>query len=121
MESTTARVARIAPELPVRNLRSALDYYTDRLGFEIAMDLPNAEYAIVERDGVAIHLFEDKSGLNSPVGVHIFTPDLDDLYRELSGRGADLMQPIESKPWGNREFRVNDGSGNLLKFTEPAG
>jgi len=23
------------------------------------------------------------------------------------------------KPWGNRDFRVKDDSGNELKFTEP--
>lgn len=119
MEAAIARLARIAPELPVRNLRDALAFYVDQLGFEIAMELPDVGYAIVERDGVAIHLFEDEAGAHSPAGVHVFTADLDDLFREFTNRGAQFVQPIEHKPWGNREFRLKDGSGNQLKFTEP--
>ena len=110
-------LSRIAPELPVSDLRGSLEYYEKKLGFEIAMQMPAGDYAIVERDGVAIHLFEDAAP--KPVGVHIFTPDLDDLYAEMRRRGARVSQEIMRKPWGNRDFRVHDESGNEIKFTEP--
>ena len=112
------RLSRIAPEMPATDLRSALQYYLLRLGFTVAMEL--SDYAIVERDGAAIHLFEDIGRKHSPVGIHIFTPDLDELFAELSQRGALVTQGIEKKPWGNREFRVRDDFGNEIKFTEPA-
>ena len=112
------KLTRIAPELPVSNLREAVEYYERQLGFHIAMEMPSGDYAIVERDGVAIHLFEDAAGSHSPGGMHIFTPDLDELHAELLQRGAGMTQAIERKPWGNREFRVKDPSGNGIKFTE---
>jgi len=112
------RLSRIAPEMPATDLRSALQYYLLRLGFTVAMEL--RDYAIVERDGASIHLFEDRVRSHSPVGIHVFTQDLDDLYLELQQSGALLKQGIEKKPWGNREFRVNDEFGNEIKFTEPA-
>lgn len=121
MEITVARLSRIAPELPAKGLEAALEYYEQRLGFETAMRTPDGGYAIVERDGVAIHLFEDAGAGRSSVGIHIFTPDLDELYAEFEARGAQFLQPIERKPWGNREFRVKDEFGNELKFTEPLG
>ncbi len=114
-----AKLARIAPELPSANLDNAIAYYEQKLGFEVAMRLPGDEYAIVERDGVAIHLFSDREKSPSAVGVHIFTPDLDQLFAELQGAGAIITQRIERKPWGNRDFRVRDEVGNELKFTEP--
>ena len=113
------RLERIAPELPAANLDSALAYYEKKLGFEVALRLPGNEYAIVERDHIAIHLFVDGSSKPSSVGIHIFTPDLDKLFRELQTSGAIIAQTIERKPWGNREFRVRDEFGNELKFTEP--
>jgi uncharacterized glyoxalase superfamily protein PhnB len=119
MKTAIAKLSRIAPELPVRDLRIALAYYTRQLGFEIAMRMPDGDYAIVERDGVAIHLFADRTGAVSPVGVHVFTSDLDELCREFEERGVDFVQKIERKPWGNRDFRVLDTFGNELKFTEP--
>lgn len=119
MRSTAARLARIAPELPVNDLREALSCYTRELGFEIAMQMPEGDYAIVERDGVAIHLFAVKRGNCTPVGVHIFTPDLDELFAEFEVRGAKITQKIERKPWGTLDFRLKDTFGNELKFTEP--
>ena len=119
-----AKITRIAPELPAANLPAALEYYEQKLGFRVAMQMPANDYAIVERDGVAIHLFQDVSAKNgdaghSPVGVHVFTPDLDEMYTEFQRSGAHLTQGIERKPWGNLDFRLHDPSGNELKFTEP--
>jgi uncharacterized glyoxalase superfamily protein PhnB len=114
-----AKLSRIAPELPVSNLREAVEHYEQKLGFHVAMQMPQGDYAIVERDDVAIHLFEDNTRSHSPVGIHIFTPDLEALYAEFQQRGAHLSQGIARKPWGNRDFRLNDASGNEIKFTEP--
>jgi uncharacterized glyoxalase superfamily protein PhnB len=110
---------RVAPELPVANLAQALDHYEQQLGFAIVMSMPTGDYAIVERDGVALHLYEDSVGPASPHSVHIFTTGLDELEAELRTRGAQITQAITRQPWGNRDFRVLDPSGNALKFTEP--
>ena len=110
---------RIAPELPVAHLPRALEYYELNLGFKTVMTMPDGAYAIVERDGVAIHLFQSDAAGLSPVSIHIFADGLDQLHAELQKRGAHLKQGIVQKPWGNRDFRVNDNSGNELKFTEP--
>ena len=92
--------------------------YTDQLGFEVAAVLPDRDYAIVERDDVAIHLFESRAGTHGPVAIHAFVWGLDELHVELAGRGARVTQGIVQQPWGNREFRVVDPAGNMIKFTE---
>jgi catechol 2,3-dioxygenase-like lactoylglutathione lyase family enzyme len=111
------RLSRIAPELPVASLVESIEYYEHKLGFRLVTE-PNADYAIVERDDVAIHLFRDDAG-RSPVGIHVFTHDLVALLQELEERGARVLQKISLKPWGNRDFRVSDNAGNEIKFTEP--
>ncbi len=114
-----ATLSRIAPEIPVSDLKAAIDYYCQKLGFDLVMELPSGGYAIVERDGIAIHLFEEDAKPSVSVGVHIFTHELEELHAELRNRGASICQDIIRKPWGNRDFRVNDCAGNMLKFTEP--
>ena len=114
-----AMLSRVAPEVPVSDLQAALAFYAQKLGFRVAAELPSGDYAIVERDGVAIHLFNVDPHQLSPVGLHIFTPHLDELQQELLSRGACLSQQIMRKPWGNRDFRINDAWGNQIKFTEP--
>jgi uncharacterized glyoxalase superfamily protein PhnB len=73
----------------------------------------------VERDGIALHLFQDAGRAQSPVGIHLFTSELEGLRDVFLDRGVRLAQDIERKPWGNRDFRVRDDFGNVLKFTEP--
>jgi uncharacterized glyoxalase superfamily protein PhnB len=110
---------RIAPELPVPDLRGALDNYQRKLGFRVTVEMPDQSYAIVERDDIAIHLFLDSTGAHTPLGIHIFTQDLDAMFSEFQRSGARVSQDIVRKPWGNRDFRVKDDFGNELKFTEP--
>jgi uncharacterized glyoxalase superfamily protein PhnB len=112
------KLSRIAPELPVANLDRSIEYYENKLGFEAVAHMPGGDYAIVERDDIAIHLFTEGGRGSSPVGIHIFTEDLDTLHAELKERGARISQEIMRKPWGNRDFRINDDFGNEIKFTE---
>jgi predicted enzyme related to lactoylglutathione lyase len=112
-------LTRVAPELPVNDMAEALEYYEQQLAFAVVMTMSAGEYAIVERDGVALHLFHDDSGVRSPGSIHIFASGLDDLAEELRGRGAQVTQQIVRQPWGNRDFRVADPAGNTIKFTEP--
>jgi predicted enzyme related to lactoylglutathione lyase len=114
-----AMLTRIAPELPVSDLQASITYYVQQLGFQLAMHLPDQGYANVERDGVANHLFQDELRKHSPVGIHIFTPDIESLFSEMEQRGAHLSQATMRKPWGNRDFRVTDTASNEIKFTEP--
>src|SRR5208282_4264904 len=117
---TLPKLARVAPEIPVANLEESLSYYSTKLGFEVEMMMPERDYAIVERDDVALHLFQDKTRSHSPASFHIFSSGIEELYAELRGRGAQVKQEIIRKPWGNREFRVTDPTGNEIKFTEPS-
>jgi uncharacterized glyoxalase superfamily protein PhnB len=113
-----ATLSRIAPEVPVSDLQGALRFYEEKLGFEVVSLLPAGDYAVVERNDVAIHLFQADGDVPSPSGLHIFTGELEELYAEMQQRGAPIVQDIVRKPWGNRDFRVNDPWGNQLKFTE---
>ncbi len=113
------KLARVAPEFPVSNLKSAVEYYEQKLGFQLVMQMPQGDYAVVERDEVAIHLFAAGPASYTPVAVHIFIDGIETLHTELSERGAHVTQAVLRKPWGNRDFRVRDEFGNELKFTEP--
>ena len=72
-----ATLCRIAPEIPVSNLQESIEYYERQLGFRVVMEMPAGEYAIVERDEIAIHLFRDAArpaiGLLAGVGFVLLT------------------------------------------------
>src|SRR5215813_8046604 len=111
-------LTRVAPEIPVNDIAEALHHYQSKLGFETAITMPAGDYAVVERDSVALHLFQNRAGTHSPASIHIFAIDLEDLLAELKARKANIIQNIVRQPWGYRDFRILDSSGNTIKFTE---
>jgi uncharacterized glyoxalase superfamily protein PhnB len=46
----------------------------------------------------------------------VFAADIDATYAELQSRGARIVEPLERKPWGLRQFTVEDLDGNRLYF-----
>jgi uncharacterized glyoxalase superfamily protein PhnB len=103
------------PELPVADVERAQEHYRDALGFEIGWLYPGKEIGAVSRDGSAI--FFRKRDLPFEPAVHwIFSTDIDESYRELQSTGANIVDPLEEKPWGIRQFTVKDLDGNIFYF-----
>jgi uncharacterized glyoxalase superfamily protein PhnB len=46
----------------------------------------------------------------------VFAEDIDASYQELNSSGANIVEPLEKKPWGLRQFTVKDEDGNLFYF-----
>lgn len=106
----------LGPAIPifrVNNLDASVAYYVERLGFKIQWrDDPLAS---VGRDRTSIMLSEGDQG-HSGTWVWIASDDVDELYNELSARGARLRHPPTNYPWGSRECQVTDPDGHVLRF-----
>jgi uncharacterized glyoxalase superfamily protein PhnB len=46
----------------------------------------------------------------------VFTEDVDAWYREMTALGANIVEPLELKPWGIRQFTVSDLDGHRFYF-----
>ena len=103
------------PELPVSDVERAQEYYRDTFGFEIGWLEPGKEIGAVSRDGVAI-FFRRRQAPFDPTVHWIFVEDIDAAYEELRTRGAHIVEPLETKPWGLRQFTVEDIDGNRFYF-----
>jgi len=58
----------------------------------------------------------ERIGWKSPNALYIEELDLDAYYDSLRKRGARIIDPLAPRPWGQREFTVEDGAGNWLTF-----
>jgi len=103
------------PELPVADVERAQQHYREVLGFEIGWLTEGKEIGAVSR-GDAVIFFRKKDPPFEP-GIHwIFAEDIDATYLELQSLGANIIDPLEMKPWGIRQFTVQDLDGNLFYF-----
>ena len=108
-------ISQPVPELPVADVERAQLHYRDVLGFEIGWLYPDKEIGAVSRGDVVI-FFRRKRPPFEPAVHWVFAEDLDASYRELKLSGANIVEPLEKKPWGLRQFTVADVDGNRFYF-----
>jgi len=116
-----------APQFLVSDLRDALTFYKERLGF--TTDFVYGDfYASVSRDGAPIHLKcspkleEERAHRRSGehLDAYLEVSGVRELYEELVGRGAPISKPLEKRSWGMIDFYVLDPDGYILCFAEAA-
>jgi len=108
-----------APVFVVRDVPKSVAYYRDALGFETGFLYGEPTfYAGVERGNVLIHLQAADESKRAPGqgAMNVFVSDVDALYDELKGRGAELLNAPKDYPYGMRDFNVADLDGNELCF-----
>jgi catechol 2,3-dioxygenase-like lactoylglutathione lyase family enzyme len=103
------------PELPVADVERAQRHYQDTLGFEIGWLNPGKEIGSAMR-GDSVIFFRKKIGALEPAVHWMFAAEIDATYAELKSMGANIVEPLEKKPWGLRQFTVEDLDGNRFYF-----
>ena len=85
------------------------------MGFEIGWLYPGGEIGAVSR-GTAAIFFRKREPPFDP-GVHwVFAEDVDATYLEMKSLDAKIVDPLERKPWGLRQFTIEDLDGNIFYF-----
>jgi len=102
----------------MRDKLKTKDYYLSKLGFKEIGDY--GDYLIIQKDDIEIHFFEFK-GLDPEENygqVYIRTNNIESLYNTLIANNISIHPngPLESKPWGQKEFALLDPDNNLLTF-----
>ena len=129
MEVATASRLRsligIAPQFLVDDLGRSIEYYCQRLGFDLDFTYEGF-YASVSRDGCSIHLKcapkteADRAYRKQQehLDAYIAVTNAAALHDELITRGAFISRALEERPWSCRDFYVEDPDGYILCFSE---
>lgn len=121
----------------VRNQQEALEFYRDKLGFEVDTDAemgPGFRWLtmrIKSQPGFEIILMEPKAGMmldeesaaqlralidKGVLGGGVFdTDDIYQTYEELKTRGVEFKGPPSVQPWGTATV-LKDNSGNWFSI-----
>ena len=110
------RVTGVIANLPVADIASARDFYTDYLGLSVeGFDLGwvarfespdgGARVQLVTRDASAA----EDSAISVTVG-----DDVDEAYAEAQRRGYEIVHPLTDEPWGIRRFFVRAPDGTVI-------
>lgn len=112
----------------VSDLDTTVAFYRDKLGFEVAMNVPQ-QFAALSRDGLTLYLNVPGAGSAGKAGGHpepggwnrfsLETDDLDAQIGELRAKGASFRGDVAEGP-GGRQILVEDPSGNVVELFERA-
>ena len=102
----------VAPRFLVGEMEQALAFY-GQLGF--ATTYHDEGFAIVERDGIALHFNASEGHSVCWIGV----TNIEALYQHYLPTGAiQSPPPLQATPWGTKEFWLCDPFRNILIFGE---
>ena len=112
------------PVLPAADVAQSLAWWTHVCGFvEAFRDSTPPSYAGIARGGVSLHLGRvDDAKLARMVGeqtmVRIQVEDVEAMYAEYQQRGGVVHPngPLQTKPWGTKEFGAIDPNGVCVTF-----
>jgi predicted enzyme related to lactoylglutathione lyase len=107
------RIGSAVPELPVADVERAQQHYRDALGFEIGWLEPDKGIGSVLRKNATI-FFRRRTPPFEPAIHWIFAEEIEATHQELKSLGANIVDPLEMKPWGIRQFTVQDLDGNIF-------
>jgi predicted enzyme related to lactoylglutathione lyase len=111
--------------IPVRDQNRALDFYTDKLGFTIITDHPFDEKQRwielrVPKAETRVVLFTmdgDEKRIGSVMPAAFACDDIDETYKELSGRGIEFIGAPQKQDWGSYAM-FKDSEGNRFVLSQ---
>ena len=117
--------------LPVRAIEAACEWYAQTLGLmtrykhEGSREDEETNYAILERDGVQVHLILDepppyaKPWTKAGTGyLYLRVQDIESLHHEMQAKEIPLESTLETSNWGATGFEICDLDGNHIRLEQ---
>jgi len=121
----SAQITKAIPVLPAADFEASLTWWTAICGFKQAFRQGN--YAGLMHGGTYLHLAGmSDAELAGTVGnqtmLRLLVDDIDAMHAVYQERGGKIHPngPLETKPWGTREFGAIDPCGVCVSFVQLA-
>ena len=106
-------VSRAVPNIKSDRPAETRAFFTELLGFEVAMDLgwvvtvaspdnPSVQVSIIGNDDMA-----------AP-GISVGVADVDAVHAKAVEQGLEIVYPIRDEEWGVRRFMLREPSGTVV-------
>jgi predicted enzyme related to lactoylglutathione lyase len=120
-------IRRVVPNISTGRLDESRKFYTEFLGFDVAMDMgwivtfvspsnPTAQVSLLRGDTPVPP--------SQNLSLFIEVADVDGLHAKAVAQGVPVIYPLTTKLWGVRRFHVTDPNGvviNVMSHVKNAG
>ena len=114
-------IRRVVPDIASNRLEESRKFYTDVVGFQVAMDMPIDRGRIVtlvspSNPTAQISLLSgpaSRSRHPAPT-LTIEVADVDAVHAKAVTTGVRIVYPLTAEPWGVRRFFLADPNGVVI-------
>lgn len=116
---SNVELSHIVPILPTPDIEQTLHFYVHILGFENDWNWENNTMIRVKRGSITLIFEKNENPTTKIKGMDfmLFLSGIDNFYNEVRDK-VKLTDDLEDKPWGLREFAIQDNNGIFLRFAE---
>ncbi len=113
-DTVTAAWLHVMPRLPVSDMNRSIAYYQDALGFRLAWRTADGTLSALASGEVEVLLLVSWTADSPPPtqSAYVYVEDPDSLFAEYEQAGADVVDHVDSRPYGMRDFVVRDPDGH---------
>jgi catechol 2,3-dioxygenase-like lactoylglutathione lyase family enzyme len=106
----------LMPRIPVTDMERSIAYYQEALGFRLSWRTATGTLAALASGDIDIILLTPWTGEGPPraQSAYVYVEDPDALCAEYADAGADIVDPVASRPYGMRDFVVRDPDGHMF-------
>jgi uncharacterized glyoxalase superfamily protein PhnB len=112
----------VIPELAYRDVAEAVDWLCDTFGFTLRVRIANHRAQLNVGDGavVVMELPSSAPGISSgrTHAVMVRVEDVDAHHQRAVAKGARVLGPPTTYPYGERQYGVEDPGGHHWHFTQ---
>jgi lactoylglutathione lyase len=106
----------------VSDQERALDFYTNKLGFEKRADISVGDYRWIEvvppGAETALVLEPGRGTVGTLTSIVFTTDDMPATYEQLRGRGVHFTEEPSRQSWGGMQARFVDPDGNTFVLVQ---
>ncbi len=126
----SAEVKKITPILFAQEIEPCIQFWTDRLGFQKTVDVPEGDklaFAIVEKNGLELMYQSFASaekdnaatGAAARKGPSFLYIEVADLNAALEAtKGAEMVMAVRTTFYNAKEFGIKDPAGHYFIFAQ---
>ncbi|NJL57438.1 glyoxalase [bacterium] len=108
-------IQRVVPNIKSAQLDESREFYTEFLGFDIAMDMGWViTLASPTHPTAQVTLLGESDSATPYPSISIEVADVEAVHAEAIARGLQIVYPLTDEPWGVRRFFVSDPNGVVI-------
>ena len=128
------QIRKLTPNLVVRNVEASLRFYSEILGLEKAMTVPDESpyiFAAVSNGAVEIFFNDQKSvaaeypklaaSIGASLTLYMEVDSLQPVFDRVQKAGAKISMPITNQFYGMKEFAFEDVDGYTITIAQKMG